>query len=241
LSRSARLLRLLQHLRSGPAPVTAARLAERTGVSERAVYRDIGALRASGALIDGQAGYGYTLAEDPTLPPQMLTRLEMEAVILGLSAVQAEGDPELAAAAGEALANITASLPERARAHAHHAVLRALRVDPKPPLVIDPAAVRRAMWEERALDIAYADGEGRGTERRIWPLSVVFFERALIVLAHCRLRADFRSFRLDRIAALAETGESFRPRRAALLREYLQREAHPDCTAGLARAGHVQR
>jgi predicted DNA-binding transcriptional regulator YafY len=51
LSRSARLLRLLQHLRAGPAPVTAARLAERTGVSERAIYRDIAALRASEALI----------------------------------------------------------------------------------------------------------------------------------------------------------------------------------------------
>ena len=236
MSRSARLLRLLQHLRAGPAPVTAARLAERTGVSERAIYRDIAALRGSGALIDGQAGYGYTLAEDPTLPPQMLTRLEMEAVILGLSAVRAEGDAELAAAAGEALAKITASLPERARDHAHHAVLRAVRVDPKPPLAIDPAAVRRAMWEERALDIAYADGAGRATERRIWPLSLVFFERALIVLAHCRLRDDFRSFRLDRIDALAEADESFRPRRAALLRDCLRREAGADCAAGRADA-----
>jgi predicted DNA-binding transcriptional regulator YafY len=239
LSRSARLLRLLQHLRAEPAPVTAARLAERTGVSARAIYRDIAALHAAGALIDGQSGYGYTLEEDPTLPPQMLTRLEMEAVILGLSAVQAEGDAELTAAAGEALAKITASLPERARAHAHHAVLRAVRVERKPDLAIDPAAVRRAMWEERALDIRYADGDGRATERRIWPLSVVFYERALIVLAHCRLRDDFRSFRLDRIAALAETGESFRPRRAALLREYLRREARADCAAGRAHADSI--
>jgi hypothetical protein len=99
--------------------------------------------------------------------------------------------------------------------HADHGVLRAVRVDPKQPLTIDPAAMRRAMWEECALDIAYADVEGRETERRIWPLSVVFFERALIVLAHYRLRDDFRSFRLDRILTFAETDESFRPRRAA--------------------------
>ena len=58
MARSDRLLRLLQHLRTEPAPVTAARLADLSGVSERAIYRDIAALRAAGALIDGQAGYG---------------------------------------------------------------------------------------------------------------------------------------------------------------------------------------
>ena len=227
MSRSARLLRLLQHLRAGPSPATAAGLARALGVSERAIYRDIAALREAGAIIDGQAGFGYALTEDPALPPQMLSRLELEAVILGLSAVQAEGDTELAAAARDALAKIAASLPERARAHARHAALRAARVDPKPPLVVDPGIIRRAMWEERALDIAYADGAGRDTRRRIWPLSLVFFERALIVLAHCRLRDDFRSFRLDRITALTDTGESFRPRRTALLRTYLARSEGP--------------
>ena len=227
MARSDRLLRLLHYMRTEPAPVTAARLAELADVSDRAIYRDIAALRAAGALIDGQAGFGYTLTEDAALPPQMLTRLETEAVILGLSAVRAEGDPELAAAAADALAKITASLPEQARHHARHAGLRAARVDPKPPLAIDPGAVRHAMWEERAVDIDYIDGEGRTTHRRIWPLSVVFFERVLIVLAYCTLRQDFRAFRLDRIRHLETTGHSFRPRRAALLREYLARNAGP--------------
>ena len=227
MARSDRLLRLLQHLRTEPAPVTAARLADLSGVSERAIYRDIAALRAAGALIDGQAGYGYTLTEDAALPPQMLTRLEIEAVILGLSAVRAEGDPELATAAADALAKITATLPEQARHHARHAGLRAARVDPKPPLAIDPGAVRHAMWEERAVDIDYTDAEGRETRRRIWPLSVVFFERVLIVLAYCTLRQDFRAFRLDRIRSLAATRNSFRPRRAALLRQYLDHNSGP--------------
>lgn len=227
MARSDRLLRLLQHLRTEPAPVTAARLADLSGVSERAIYRDIAALRAAGALIDGQAGYGYTLTEDTALPPQMLKRLEVEAVILGLSAVRAEGDPELATAAADALAKITAALPEQARHHARHTGLRAARVDPKPPLAIDPGAVRRAMWEERALDMEYVDGERRRTDRRIWPLSVVFFERALIVLAYCTLRQDFRAFRLDRILSLTRTNESFRPHRAVLLRQYLDHNPGP--------------
>lgn len=224
MGRSERLLRLLQHLRTETAPVTAARLAELSGVSERSIYRDIAALRTAGALIDGQAGYGYTLTEDGALPPQMLSRLEIEAVILGLSAVRAEGDPELADAAADALAKITASLPDQARQHARHAGLRAARVDPKPPLVIDPSIIRCAMWDELALDIEYTDGEGRQTRRRVWPLSVVFLERVLVMLAYCTLRQDFRAFRLDRIRHLETTRASFRPHRAALLRQYLDRE-----------------
>ena len=82
--------------------------------------------------------------------------------------MKAEGDDALAAAACAALAEITASLPERAQAHARHAALRAARVDSKPALAIDPGTMRRAMWDECALDITYCDSAGHETCRRIW-------------------------------------------------------------------------
>ena len=56
MSRSARLLRLLQAMRGRRQPVTAARLAEMLGVSERTIYRDVAELMAQGAPIDGEAG-----------------------------------------------------------------------------------------------------------------------------------------------------------------------------------------
>ena len=56
MPRTDRLFQLLHLLRTLPQPVTAARLAEATGVSERTLYRDIDSLRAGGALIDGAAG-----------------------------------------------------------------------------------------------------------------------------------------------------------------------------------------
>jgi predicted DNA-binding transcriptional regulator YafY len=59
MAKSDRLFRLLTALRMLPHPVTAARLAEDMGVSERTIYRDIDSLRAGGALIDGEAGVGY--------------------------------------------------------------------------------------------------------------------------------------------------------------------------------------
>lgn len=223
MSRSARLLRLLQALRSLPAPVTAARLAEETGVSARTLYRDIDALRGAGAVIDGAPGYGYTLTEDPALPPQSFDRLEIEALVLGLSEVAYRGDSALVAAAEAALAKIISTLPERQQRQAIHAVVMVHRFTRPPMASVDLTELRRASWEERALDITYTDGTGARTERRIWPLSIVYTERSIVVLAWCCLRQDFRQFLVDKIGHVAATEESFRPRRVGLLREYIAR------------------
>ena len=97
MARADRLFRLLHLLRTLPAPVTAARLSAEERLSVRSVYRDIAALRAAGARIEGEAGYGYTLAEDPALPPQSFSRIEIEALVLGLAEVGQTAGPELAA------------------------------------------------------------------------------------------------------------------------------------------------
>ena len=60
------------------------------------------------------------------------------------------------------------------------------------------------------------------TRRRIWPLSVVFLDRTLMLLAFCTLRQDFRRFRLDLMSEVTLTDTSFRPRRVALLRDFLK-------------------
>jgi predicted DNA-binding transcriptional regulator YafY len=216
------LFRLLDALRTLPQPVTAARLAEATEVSERTLYRDIDTLRAGGALIDGAAGLGYTLTEDPALPPQMFTRLEVEALVLGLAEVRLAGDPALARAAEVALAKITATLPERVQRQAIHAVQQTYRFEKRAPAPAHLAVVRQACWDERALEVTYLDRDGSQTRRRIWPLSVVFLDRTLMLLAWCTLRQDFRRFHLGRLADITETAESFRPRRVALLRDFLK-------------------
>ncbi len=221
MSRADRLFRLLTALRMLPQPVTAARLANETGVSERTLYRDIDALRAGGALIDGAAGLGYTLTEDPALPPQMFTRLEVEALVLGLAEVRLAGDPALAKAAEAAQAKIIATLPERVQRQAVHAVSLTYRYAVRPPAPQHLGLIREACWDERALDIRYRDKEGGVTERRIWPLGVVFLDRELMCLGWCCLRQDFRRFKMGMMQSVTETDESFRPRRVALLREFL--------------------
>ena len=204
-----------------PAPLTAKRLAEETGVSLRSLYRDIDSLRAAGARIEGERGYGYRLVEDFALPPQTLTRSEIEALVLGLAEVRGMGDPALASAAVSALAKIAATLPDEAEQQAMHAVSHVFRPQVRPPLAIDLEKLREAAWRERAVALRYTDQSGAETERVIWPLAIVYTERTLSVLAWCCLRQDFRIFRGDRMASAEVTSESFRPRRVALLRDYL--------------------
>lgn len=223
MSRPDRLFRLLQALRDLPAPVTAARLAEETGVSVRSIYRDIDSLRAAGAEIGGERGFGYCLVEDGTLPPQMFRRIEIEALVLGMAEVRQTGDPELARAAASVLAKVVATLPQARQQQVVHAVSQVYRPALRYPEVPCLPGIREACWREEALVIAYRDKDDQPSKRTIWPLAVVYLEQKLMVLSWCCLREDFRMFRPDRIQSAVPTGTSFRPRRVGLLRSYIAR------------------
>lgn len=223
LSRPDRLFRLLQALRVLPAPVTAAQLAEETGVSVRSIYRDIDSLRAAGAEIDGERGFGYCLIEDGTLPPQMFSRIEIEALVLGMAEVRQSGDPALAVAAASVMAKVAATLPQASQQQVMHAVSQVYRSGTRYPDMPCLPAIREACWREEALVIAYSDKDGEASQRTIWPLAVVYLEQKLMVLSWCCLRDDFRMFRLDRISQTLPTGTSFRPKRVGLLRSYIER------------------
>jgi len=75
VSRTSRLLTLLQVLRGKKRPVTAAVLAAELEISERTLYRDIAELTALGAPIYGEAGVGYVLRAGLFLPPLMLNKV----------------------------------------------------------------------------------------------------------------------------------------------------------------------
>ena len=221
MAKSDRLFRLMQLFRTLPQPTKASVLAEHLEVSLRTLYRDIDALRAAGAKIDGEAGVGYTLIEDFAMPPQNLTRLETEALSIGLAEVQYRGDPQLAAAARDALGKITATLDEGRQREVLHAVSQVYRFSVHEASTVDISMIREACWEERALHIEYEDRKGRVSQRRIFPLAVLYFEYAVILLAHCQLRDDYRSFHVTHIRNVEPLDERFRPRRVPLLNEYV--------------------
>lgn len=204
-----------------PAPITASRLAAATEVSLRSLYRDIESLRAAGARIDGERGYGYRLIEDYSLPPQTFDRTEIEAIALGLAEVRQMGDPTLSKAALSVMAKVAATLPDDRELFLFNAVSHVYRPERGNISTADTDLIRNACWLEETMMIQYEDKESRSSDREIMPLALMYTDRTLTVLAWCCLREDFRMFRTDRIGKIEMSGRSFRPRRVVLLRAYM--------------------
>jgi len=221
MSRTLRLFQLMQALRQGPGPHTAAGLGEEMAVSARSIHRDIATLREMGAIIDGEAGYGFTLIEDNALPPMGFRDTELEALVLGLREVQQIGDPDLVEAAGEALRKLQGRLPPRQSHRLRHSVLSAYRFKRPEPPSISVADLREATWDEFEVAFGYTDAKGATTTRQVKPLGLVYFDHSTMLISWCLLRQDVRIFRLDRMSQLQITEQSFRPHRVAMLRDAL--------------------
>ncbi|MCP1445728.1 putative DNA-binding transcriptional regulator YafY [Pseudomonas sp. GGS8] len=221
MSRTTRLLTLLQVLRGKSRPVTAATLASELEISERTLYRDIAELTALGAPIFGEAGIGYVLRSGLFLPPLMLNADETEAIVLGLRYVDQRGDEVLSKAAADALAKIAAVLDPKAQD-----ALRNPTVLPGPPGCGYPKnavplnVFRQAIRDQAKLHIDYADANQVPSQRLIWPLALGFLNEVRIIVAWCELRSAYRTFRTDRISAASEQGERYPGRRSDLLRTW---------------------
>ncbi|MGO8919894.1 MAG: helix-turn-helix transcriptional regulator [Stellaceae bacterium] len=227
MSRSARLLDLIQILRRHRRPVSGRILAEEAGVSIRTLYRDIVTLQGQGAPIEGEPGVGYVLRPGFMLPPLMLSEDEIEAIVLGSRWVADRGDDRLGEAARNALAKIAAVLPADL---SDSLDASPLLVGPGEPLAmdgVDLAAIRQAIRSERKLAITYRDGKGALSERIVWPFALGFFDRVRLVVAWCELRQGFRHFRADRISGLVPTDTRYPRRRQALLKEWREIEGMP--------------
>jgi predicted DNA-binding transcriptional regulator YafY len=227
MSRSERLLDLIQILRRHRRPVRGVELAEELRVSLRTVYRDIQSLIATGARIDGEAGIGFVLRAGYTLPPLMFNAEEIEALVLGSRMVAESVDEPLTRAARDALAKIAAVLPDERRDEIESLGLLSAPRAPTAPDGVELALVRKAIRAERKVWITYGDALGNRTDRRIWPIALTFYDRTRLLAAWCELRQDFRHFRADRIVALTETAERFPKRRGVLMRQWLQLEVAP--------------
>ena len=187
---------------------TAARLAERLGVSERTIYRDIRELSLSGVPVEGEAGLGYRLNARFDVPPLMFNAYEVEALIAGIRLLKAWSGNALAGAAESAQEKLIAALPYERRITAETSRIFA-------PDFINSDTVRAifdqahtAMIKRQVLCIDYIDGQSRDTRRDIQPLGLFFWGQVWLLAAWCEKRQDYRCFRLDRCQRI-ETLERF--------------------------------
>ncbi|WP_435634129.1 helix-turn-helix transcriptional regulator [Pseudomonas solani] len=224
MSRSQRLLDLLQILRRHRYPVAGHALASELGISLRTLYRDIATLQQQGANIEGGAGLGYVLRPGFELPPLMFSLGEIEALVLGMRWVARRGDRQLMGAARDVLAKVGAVLPPALREELETSTLL---IGPAPASEIPDALleqVREVIRREHRVQLGYRDVEGQASQRVVWPFALGYFEQTRVLAAWCELRQAMRHFRLDRVDDLLDLGQRYPRRRQVLLREW--RELH---------------
>lgn len=224
MSRTQRLLELMQLLRRHRYPIAGHALAEELGISMRTLYRDIATLQQQGADIVGEAGMGYVLRPGFMLPPLMFSQQEIEALVLGMRWVERRGDSQLSGAATHALAKIAAVLPATLRDELDASTLLIGPVSVMP--VADDALImlREAIRFERKVTVEYCDHKGNSSERTLWPFGMGYFEQVQLLIAWCELRASIRHFRLDRIGRITPLEQRYPHGRRALMKRWRESE-----------------
>ncbi|MGW7020764.1 helix-turn-helix transcriptional regulator [Streptomyces decoyicus] len=216
LETSARLLRLLSLLQAHR-EWSGAELADRLDVTPRTVRRDIDRLRELGYPVHsapGTAG-GYRLGAGAELPPLLLEDEEAVAVAVGLRTAAAGGVEGIEEASVRALAKLEQVLPHRLQRQV--GALNAFTV----PLLggggprVDPnllTELAHACRDCHLLRFDYTAHDGTVSRRTVEPHRLVFARRRWYLVAWDAGRADWRTYRADRLTPTPPHGPRFTPR-----------------------------
>jgi predicted DNA-binding transcriptional regulator YafY len=200
--------------------MTATALAERLEVSVRTIYRDLDALSAAGVPVYAERGASGGCVLRPGYRTDLTGLNESEvASLFGSTAGKVLHGLGLNRGLRSALVKLEAALPAAHRSEAERVRAR-LYIDaaawfesnePVPHL----AAVREAVFADRAVRLTYQRGDGQETTRRVDPLGLVVKGGIWYLVA---LRgAGLRVFRVSRIRAVRHTKEPVaRPPRFSL-------------------------
>jgi predicted DNA-binding transcriptional regulator YafY len=217
LETSARLLRLLSLLQT-PRDWTGAELAERLGVSARTVRNDIERLRGLGYPVHASRGSvgGYRLEAGTAMPPLLLDDEEAVAVTLGLRTAAAGTIAGIEETSLRALAKLEQVLPARLRRRVNALQTYTVPISRgyRGPTV-DAAVltlITAACRDHERLRFDYRSHDGTASLRVVEPYRLVNWGRRWYLVAWDTERADWRTFRVDRIAPRTPTGPRFPPR-----------------------------
>lgn len=202
--------------------VTAAELAERFGVSVRTIYRDIDALSASGVPVYTAqgAGGGISLMEGYSVSRAMLSDDDRRSILLALQSLQSTRYPQID------------SVLEKLGGLFHDAAADWIAVDFS-PWGADPNAsnrfvdVKEAILARHVIEVEYVNARNQRSVREIEPLRLEFKQSAWYLWGWCRLRQEYRSFRLSRIKRATVTQERFQRDRADALQQIERARSEP--------------
>ena len=219
ISRLTAILTQLQTKRS----LTAASLSEKFGVSKRTIYRDIRALEKAGVPVLTDEGKGYMLMEGYRIPPVMFTEKQANALILAEQLVLKNKDASFIKDYSEAIDKIKSTLRYTIKDKAN---LLANRTQYKEVIHRERNSnnlsdLQNALTNYNLVKIQYINKEGSATNRLIEPFALLSAENWYLI-AWCRLRKEFRFFRLDRIQNMEILSENFAPHNLTL-QEYFDK------------------
>ncbi|MEU9983070.1 YafY family protein [Streptomyces sp. NPDC050856] len=204
---------------------TGPELADRLGVTPRTVRRDVERLRTLGYPVHASQGVGggYQLGSGQDLPPLLLD--DQEAIATAVSLLAGAGGAVAGAgdAALRALTKLDQVLPARLR-HEVRALSGSVESFGGGRTPVDPEALMalaRACRDQVEAGFAYPSG-GEVRQRRVEPYRLVASDRRWYLLAYDLDRADWRSFRVDRMTDVSARTWRFRPRAAPDAATYVQ-------------------
>ncbi|MFT3922679.1 MAG: YafY family protein [Myxococcales bacterium] len=211
LETSARLLRLLSFLQARRF-WTGSELAAELEVTERTVRRDVDRLRSLGYPVQATAGVagGYQLGAGAALPPLLLDDDEALAISLGLRTTASGSVSGMADATLRALAKLEQVMPPHLRKRVknlHASIVPLAWSGPTVDADVLSALAGASRNHERAR-FRYQDGRGAESSRHVEPLGLVHTGTRWYLVAFDLDREDFRTFRVDRIAARPGARES---------------------------------
>ncbi|HEX3017603.1 MAG TPA: YafY family protein [Caproicibacter sp.] len=199
-----RLLGIINALTLKP-KIKAKELAERYEVSLRTIYRDIDTISRAGIPIvtypGGDGGIG--IAEGFKLDKSALSREELQSIILGLKSLGSV----MSSSSVESLLNKLSPDSNSFFAVKDKIVIN-LASHYKNSLAPKINLLQKAIESKRTVRFEYFSKNGK-TVRMLEPYFIAFQWSAWYVFGYCRLRHDFRLFKLNRINLLELTGESF--------------------------------
>lgn len=203
-------------------------IADRFNMSLRTVYRDIKALEEAGIPIIGEAGIGYSIMDGYRLPPVMFTREEAIAFLTAEKMVEQLTDSANSANYRSAMYKVKAVLRSTEKELLENMDTRIEVLKGRRKTGIDPGLdliqpILRSITEARVITIKYfSQYKQQDTERSVEPIGVFYLDGYWHMIAWCRLRNDYRDFRLDRIAGITLTDENFTEKHPPL-KDYLEK------------------
>jgi predicted DNA-binding transcriptional regulator YafY len=190
--------------------VKASDIADRFSISLRTVYRDVKTLEEAGIPIIGEAGVGYSIMDGYRLPPIMFTREEATAFLTAEKFVEKLTDESTAAQHKSAMYKIRAILKTAEKdlldnMDSNIEVLKS-RVQSRVNNNDHIQTVLNGIAHKKVLCIDYMAGyTQQKTNRHIEPVGIFYLDSYWHLIAYCRMRSDYRDFRIDRIITLNET------------------------------------